>query len=265
MSTRRVILASSRKSMLGAHCASALLSEGILAGVVLPPRLPGRHPRLHPVTASSSALVVLVRKIRVALRLAGLVRSGSWLSLGELLASRRDVPSRELSGTRENWPRQIPALFPADTLLSCGFPGKLPVRIEGMDNMLNLHPGRLPSNRGPNPIFWSLAAGEPELALTLHRLAERFDEGSILAAGTVSRPREMSEFRAELALCRLAGSFIPGVMADLDELQLGASPQGPGVYHSAPTIRDRAGARRLSTLHAADLPWLLGLRGPGEA
>lgn len=264
MRGRRVILASSRKSMLGAHCAVALLSEDMLAGVVLPPPLPRSHRHLHPFTALSFALVVLVRWIRVTLRSVGLGGSGFRLSLGELLASRRDVPLLELSGTMADWPCQIAAFVPADTLLSCGFPGKLPVRVSGIDNMLNLHPGRLPSNRGPNPIFWSLAEGDSELTLTLHRLTARFDEGSILASGMAACPRGLSEFGAELALCRLAESFVPRVMADLDELQRGATPQGSGAYHGAPTVRDRISARRLSIVHPGDLPWLLGLRKPGE-
>jgi methionyl-tRNA formyltransferase len=39
----------------------------------------------------------------------------------------------------------------------------------------------LPRHRGPNPYFWSIDAGDPEVGVTIHRLREDYDTGDMLA------------------------------------------------------------------------------------
>ena len=43
-----------------------------------------------------------------------------------------------------------------------------------------VHPSLLPLWRGPDPYFWSIYAGDPETGVTLHRLAEAYDTGSVI-------------------------------------------------------------------------------------
>lgn len=46
---------------------------------------------------------------------------------------------------------------------------------------VNIHPGRLPEERGPAPLFWRLKSGATEVDLTLHLLDAGEDSGPIVA------------------------------------------------------------------------------------
>ena len=46
---------------------------------------------------------------------------------------------------------------------------------------LNVHNGRLPRYRGMMPTFWALLAGDSEVVVTVHELAEKLDAGRIVA------------------------------------------------------------------------------------
>lgn len=46
---------------------------------------------------------------------------------------------------------------------------------------INIHSGRLPRYRGMMPTFWQLLHGEKAVTVTVHRMVERLDAGSILA------------------------------------------------------------------------------------
>jgi methionyl-tRNA formyltransferase len=48
---------------------------------------------------------------------------------------------------------------------------------------LNVHPGRLPAERGPSPVFWALKAGRTEIGWSVHLLDEGEDSGDLLATG----------------------------------------------------------------------------------
>lgn len=51
---------------------------------------------------------------------------------------------------------------------------------------INIHWSKLPKNRGPNPIQWSIIRGESETGVTVHLLTDTIDEGPILYQETVS-------------------------------------------------------------------------------
>ena len=46
---------------------------------------------------------------------------------------------------------------------------------------LNVHPSLLPRHRGPEPIYWTIAKGDPEAGITVHLTEPRIDAGPILA------------------------------------------------------------------------------------
>jgi methionyl-tRNA formyltransferase len=46
---------------------------------------------------------------------------------------------------------------------------------------LNIHPSLLPRHRGPEPIYWTIANGDPEAGITVHLTVPRIDAGPILA------------------------------------------------------------------------------------
>ena len=52
-------------------------------------------------------------------------------------------------------------------------------------NAINIHWSLLPSNRGPNPVQWSLIKGESKTGVTIHYMDDGIDTGDIIAASEV--------------------------------------------------------------------------------
>ncbi|MDH7445464.1 methionyl-tRNA formyltransferase [Aquimarina sp. 2201CG14-23] len=69
-----------------------------------------------------------------------------------------------------------------DLVLVCGFSIKIPKAVLGIPThgFLNVHFGKLPENRGPDPLFWSIKQGKKQSAITIHQMDENWDTGNIL-------------------------------------------------------------------------------------
>lgn len=67
-----------------------------------------------------------------------------------------------------------------------GFPCLLSPRVLGLATRggLNVHPGRLPGERGPSPLFWALREGRTDLGFTIHLLDPGEDSGDIVVQGS---------------------------------------------------------------------------------
>jgi methionyl-tRNA formyltransferase len=50
---------------------------------------------------------------------------------------------------------------------------------------MNVHPSALPARRGPEPVYWTIADGDPIAGITLHRAVAKVDAGPILAQRTL--------------------------------------------------------------------------------
>jgi len=73
-----------------------------------------------------------------------------------------------------------------DLIVSWAFPHLIDRRTVAAARVaaLNIHPGRLPQYRGPNPM-WAIYHGEPEIDVCVHRLATEYDTGEVLAVATL--------------------------------------------------------------------------------
>ena len=69
-----------------------------------------------------------------------------------------------------------------DLVLVCGFGLKIPIEILSIPRygFLNIHFGKLPQNRGADPVFWSLKNGDKHAYITVHEIADDWDTGAIL-------------------------------------------------------------------------------------
>lgn len=144
--------------------------------------------------------------------------------------------------------------FAPDVLVVATFSWRLPTEALAAARLdaVNLHPGPLPSLRGPAPEFWAIRRGLPHTALTLHRLVERFDAGPVLARRQVPlRPRDD---RATLArrLAPVAGALLDRYLARLarDGPAVGVA-QDPALAAWAPAIRPEHLHLRWAEGHAA--------------
>jgi methionyl-tRNA formyltransferase len=76
----------------------------------------------------------------------------------------------------------------ADAFVIAGFPHLLSralianFRVGG----LNIHPGRLPGERGPAPLFWALKLGRTAIGWTIHVVDPGEDSGDVVAEGELS-------------------------------------------------------------------------------
>jgi methionyl-tRNA formyltransferase len=89
-----------------------------------------------------------------------------------------------------NHPERLAAMLAPlrpDLIISGGFTWLIPADVIAVPRLgaINMHPSLLPRHRGPHAIEWALRNGEPEIGFSIHRLADGFDTGPILAQGAV--------------------------------------------------------------------------------
>ncbi|MGW7351557.1 methionyl-tRNA formyltransferase [Streptomyces sp. NPDC054784] len=73
--------------------------------------------------------------------------------------------------------------YDLDLLICNGFSWRLPRALLDLPRhgALNVHTSLLPRHRGPLPLHWAIRDGDPETGVTVHRMAETFDTGPVLA------------------------------------------------------------------------------------
>jgi methionyl-tRNA formyltransferase len=129
-----------------------------------------------------------------------------------------------------------------DLIYVTGFPWRLPAELLALPRLgsINTHPAVLPRYRGPNPVFWQLMNGEPEIGLTVHRMDAEFDTGPILAQATM--PIDPDWYIEDLgpALGQLGALVIPKGLAAAIAGEPGTpQPTEGGSYAPLTTEADR--------------------------
>jgi methionyl-tRNA formyltransferase len=129
------------------------------------------------------------------------------------------------------------ARFDADVLISVAFPHRIPANVTAQFRCggVNVHPALLPQYRGPHPVHVMAidAALERFGGVTLHRIADGFDEGDIIAQlplgeEDLARPEWHAVWFARLA-ADLIVEDIPKFCAG----RLQATPQKKGNWRYA--------------------------------
>lgn len=105
---------------------------------------------------------------------------------------------------------------------------------------LNVHPGRLPEQRGPAPIFWALKRGEP-LACTIHVLSEKEDAGAVVETSEISFDSGESYEAILRRMAETAKGPLVRALRDLVRSDLICSPQSEARAHRDPKPRFRDG------------------------
>ncbi len=74
-----------------------------------------------------------------------------------------------------------------DVLLSWFWPRRVPASVLSLAPLgaFGVHPSLLPRWRGPDPYFWTIRSGDAQTGVTLHRLDETYDTGTIIDERTV--------------------------------------------------------------------------------
>ena len=106
---------------------------------------------------------------------------------------------------------------------------------------INVHPSLLPKYRGPAPIQWSLAGGDPQTGVSIMQMDEGMDSGDILRQVKVPvGPGDTAEMMHD----RLADLGAELLLQTLDALESGRvsrSPQDPARVTLAPMLTRESG------------------------
>jgi folate-dependent phosphoribosylglycinamide formyltransferase PurN len=250
-----VIMFGSPSSMFSAACASLLYEQGMLSVVVIPGQKRRGSGRIPLPTLLSAGFLRLWQESRRIRRKTGLLRSTEFLSLGEFLAARDDVPAIRFSRNRETLQSRLDrhGAKGRRVLVCCGFPRRIPADLRGFQHMVNIHPGILPQNRGPNPFFWTLAGGHTVTGVSVHLLTAEFDAGDILLSAEAPVPHGSTEFELEMISSALLDELVPDLVNRIDALVSSSSSQGPGEYHGRPSPEDRRKHGILRVLSVRDI------------
>ena len=251
-----VILFASPLNPLSAVAADFFWKEGFLKVLVIPQGLPGGLMKAGPILFFSKLSTGLYRYFHVLLRMAGLKRSKNYSCLLEFMRSHTTVPVIEFypgMPIEQRLRKELGEVALSNCLIfACVFRYKIPADFVRNRYAVNVHPGILPDNRGPNAYFWALATKQNESGLTFHVLEERIDEGSILMLRTFLIQPRFSEYRLERLSAETLRNCLPYFWANFMKLWENSSPQGKGVYYKEPDYRTRRKYRRLSFLNLAD-------------
>jgi methionyl-tRNA formyltransferase len=87
-----------------------------------------------------------------------------------------------ISNHPKRWAAMLEPLRP-DLLVATTFPWRFPADLLALPRLgaINAHPALLPTYRGTGTPMWLFRNGEPKTGWTLHRMANDFDIGPILA------------------------------------------------------------------------------------
>jgi methionyl-tRNA formyltransferase len=102
---------------------------------------------------------------------------------------------------------------------------------------MNVHPSALPARRGPEPVYWTIADGDPIAGITLHRAVPKVDAGPILAQRTLEvAPDDTSGTlarRLSAAGVEALGGAVARLLADDpgDPIDLTGATYAPSVGH----------------------------------
>lgn len=123
-----------------------------------------------------------------------------------------------------------------DAVICCGYYYRIPV--DKCLPMVNVHPSLLPEGRGAWPMPVTILRGMRESGLTIHKIAEGFDEGDILLQKKVEvLPEETLQTLTEKLQALLPG-MLRELTADFTRLYEQARPQEKGEYWPCPEEKD---------------------------
>jgi methionyl-tRNA formyltransferase len=111
---------------------------------------------------------------------------------------------------------------------------------------MNVHPSALPARRGPEPVYWTIADGDPIAGITLHRAVPKVDAGPILAQRTLEVAQTDTAGTLTKRLSEAGVEALPAAV----QRQLAGDPGEPVDMASA-TYAPSVGHRRLDTAPSA--------------
>ena len=133
------------------------------------------------------------------------------------LAWQRKIPLWEVHRLADPSTISILASYQPDVLCVACFSQRIPRAVLDIAHLgcLNVHPSLLPTNRGPEPLFWTFRHGCRQTGVTIHFMNEEMDSGAILAQEVIPVADGMSYVQLELDCARRGGKLLSQTVWDL--------------------------------------------------
>jgi methionyl-tRNA formyltransferase len=102
---------------------------------------------------------------------------------------------------------------------------------------MNVHPSALPARRGPEPVYWTIADGDPIAGITLHRAVPKVDAGPILAQRTLEVASDDTSGTLTRRLCVQGTGIVGDALSRLlrdeagEPIDLTGATYAPSVGH----------------------------------
>ncbi len=129
-----------------------------------------------------------------------------------------------------------------ETVFVCGYRHLLDVTRFNSIPAYNIHPGPLPSFRGPSPAFWQLKTGQPTLGFTIHELSSRFDAGKVVWTRNIANLPQYHYGMVQQLCSQLCVEGVAIILNALRQLtpfpEIAATERVTGAYHKRPQLKD---------------------------
>lgn len=105
---------------------------------------------------------------------------------------------------------------------------------------LNVHPSLLPTNRGPDPLFWTFREGKHRTGVTVHMMDEGMDTGDIVAQTIIDVPDGIRYAQLEERCAEQGGNLLAQAVWDIYRGHATPFPQDEtkSSYHPFPSAYD---------------------------
>jgi methionyl-tRNA formyltransferase len=167
---------------------------------------------------------------------------GFFTKIGSLkfLARKHNIP---ILRTRDvNSPTSIDFIrnLKPDLLLSAHFDQLLrPPLCDGQEfAAVNIHPSKLPENKGLEPVIYALLNQESDISVTLHRTSKTFDSGRIINTATIKHLPNESVFAITCRLMHSASSIFISSIPNILDRGAGTHQTQFGSYNSWPNPKN---------------------------
>ncbi|HEX9135075.1 MAG TPA: methionyl-tRNA formyltransferase [Ktedonobacteraceae bacterium] len=134
------------------------------------------------------------------------------------------------------------AAYQPDVICVACFSKRIPRAILDIPRLgcLNVHPSLLPTNRGPEPLFWTFREGDQQTGVTIHLMDDGMDTGPIVAQEAVEVPDGIGYAQLEAQCAELGGKLLSRSVWDLYNGVAVPEPQDEtrSSYHAIPSDND---------------------------
>jgi len=126
------------------------------------------------------------------------------------LAQAREIPIWKVRQLSNPETIKVLTVYQPDMICVACFSKRIPRNILDIPRLgcLNIHPSLLPSNRGPEPLFWTFREGSERTGVTIHLMDEGLDSGAIVAQDAIEIPDGISYSDLEALSAELGGKLL---------------------------------------------------------